>query len=58
MQKAYKNMWNTIRDDVLDDLKEIQKQTGLKRLFITGISLGGGLSLISYIDVRNSEIFE
>lgn len=58
VQKAYKNMWGAIKDDVLADLKEIQKQTGLKRIFITGISLGGGLSVISYIDVKNSAIFE
>ena len=39
------------------DLKEIQKQTGLNRIYITGISLGGGLAVISYIDVKNSNIF-
>jgi hypothetical protein len=57
VQKAYKKMWDTIVNDVLRDLKEIQKQTGLKKIYITGISLGGGLSVISYIDVRNSGIF-
>lgn len=58
IQKAYKNMWATIVDDVIRDLKEIQKQTGLKKIYITGISLGGGLSVISYIDVKNSKIFD
>jgi hypothetical protein len=57
VQKAYKNMWVTIIDDVLDDLREIKKQTGLSQIYITGISLGGGLSVISYIDIHNSGIF-
>lgn len=57
VQKAYKKMWESIVNDVLRDLKEIQVQTGLKKIYITGISLGGGLSVISYIDVRNSGIF-
>jgi len=57
VQKAYKNMWLTIVDDVMNDLKEIKKQTGLTQIYITGISLGGGLSVISYIDIKNSGIF-
>ena len=51
-------MWNTLTNDVLDDLREIQVQTGLKKIYITGISLGGGLAVISYIDIKNSGIFE
>ena len=50
-------MWATIVNDVLADLREIQIQTGLKKIYITGISLGGGLSVISYIDIKNSGIF-
>lgn len=40
------------------DLKLIKDQTGLDRIYITGISLGGGLSVISYIDIKNSDIFK
>jgi len=58
VQKAYKNMWASIHDDVLNDLNLIKKQTNLKKLYITGISLGGGLSVISFIDVKNAAIFE
>jgi poly(3-hydroxybutyrate) depolymerase len=42
----------------LRDLKLIKDQTGLDRIYITGISLGGGLSVISYIDIKNSDIFK
>ena len=55
IQRAYKKMWDSIVSNVLNDLRDIQKQTGLKRIYITGISLGGGLSVISYIDVVNSK---
>jgi len=58
VQKAYKNMWNTIVNNVTNDLKDINSQTKLKKLYITGISLGGGLAVISYIDILNSKIFE
>lgn len=58
IQKAYKGMWDIIEPHVLTDLKEIKKQTGLETIYITGISLGGGLSVISYIDVKNSGIFK
>ena len=58
IQKAYKKMWDTIQGNVLADLKEIRKQTNLKKIYITGISLGGGLSVISYVDVLNSKIFD
>jgi predicted alpha/beta-fold hydrolase len=50
-------MWDTIVPDVLRDLTEIKKQTNHRRIYITGISLGGGLSVISYIDIKNSKIF-
>ena len=58
VQKAYNTMWGTIRDDVMDDLKEFKKLTDIKKLYITGISLGGGLAAVSYIDLRHEEIFE
>lgn len=58
IQKAYKSMWDTIVGDVLADLKLIQAQTNLKKIYITGISLGGGLSVISFVDIKNSNIFK
>jgi len=47
-------MWNTIRADVLKGLKETV-HTG--RLIITGISLGGALTVLSYVDIASSGIF-
>jgi len=38
-------------------LAEIRIQTKLDTLIITGISLGGGLSVISYIDIAHEKIF-
>ncbi len=35
----------------------IQRITGIKTLQITGISMGGGLSVISYIDINHAELF-
>lgn len=58
IQKAYKKMWDTIVNDVLGDLRLIRQQTNLRKIYITGISLGGGLSVISFIDVKNSKIFD
>lgn len=57
MQKAYNNMWEKIKLDVFRDLREIKLQTSLDFLIITGISLGGGLSVISYIDINHEQIF-
>lgn len=51
-------MWGTIREDVYRNLTEIQKQTGATLLYITGISLGGGLAGISYIDIVQKNIFK
>ena len=51
-------MWNGIRDSVISDLKEIKQQTGLNKLYITGISLGGGLAGISFIDLNHYKIFD
>lgn len=57
MQKAYNNMWEKIKLDVFKDLREIRLQTRLDLLIITGISLGGGLAVISYIDIAHEQIF-
>lgn len=51
-------MWERIKDDVIEDLVEIKTQTKLNSLIITGISLGGGLSVISYIDIAHQNIFK
>lgn len=48
-------MWAKIRDDVIAGLKKV---THTKRLVITGISLGGGLACISYVDIAASGVFE
>jgi len=48
-------MWNSIRSDVLKGLRETV-HTG--RLIITGISLGGALSVLSYVDIARSGIFD
>jgi hypothetical protein len=58
VQKAYKTMWDTITGDVLADLRLIRQQTGLRKIYITGISLGGGLSVIAFPDVKGSNIFD
>lgn len=49
------NMWNAIRKDTLDDLRE---SSHTNRLIITGISLGGALTCLSYVDIAHSGIFE
>ena len=46
-------MWEKIKLDVFRDLREIKLQTKLQYLIITGISLGGGLAAISYIDIQH-----
>jgi len=51
-------MWDTISADVIKDLRQIQKDTDHKKIYITGISLGGGLSVISFIDIDNAKIFD
>ena len=48
-------MWEKIRDDVISDLKASVKTT---RLIITGISLGGGLACLSYVDIKASGAFD
>ena len=51
-------MWETIKEDVIGDLVEMKKVTGLETLYITGISMGGGLSVISYIDISLQKLFK
>jgi hypothetical protein len=36
----------------------MKNQTKLETLYITGISLGGGLSVISYIDINHENLFQ
>jgi len=50
-------MWNNIKSQVISDLKEMSRQTKISTLDITGISLGGGLTVISYIDIAAAKIF-
>lgn len=48
-------MWNSIRNETFTDLIA---SNHTKRLIITGISLGGGLAMISYVDIAYLQIFE
>jgi acetyl esterase/lipase len=47
-------MWNSIRTDVIKDLAN---NAHTKRLIITGISLGGGLAALSYVDINQAGLF-
>ena len=40
------------------DLRATKQYTNLTTLYITGISMGGGLSVISYIDINHAGIFK
>ena len=48
-------MWNSIRSYTLEELKK-HEHTG--HLIITGISLGGALTCLSYVDIEQSGIFD
>ena len=50
-------MWETIKNQVIADLKTTQSLTGLKTLYITGISMGGGLAVLAYIDIVHQNFF-
>ncbi len=50
-------MWESIKWEVINDLKNIRQITGLNTLLITGISMGGGLSVISFIDINKAQVF-
>lgn len=39
------------------DLRKIQSETGITTLYITGISMGGGLATIAFIDLNAAGIF-
>lgn len=47
-------MWAKIKDYVIAGLRE---HVHTKRLIITGISLGGGLACISFVDIQASKEF-
>jgi hypothetical protein len=51
-------MWDKIRTNVTNDLIEIRRQTNLTKLYVTGISLGGGLAGLAYIDISYVHIFD
>jgi hypothetical protein len=57
VHREYDKMWNIIRTPVINDLIEIKQQTGLNKLYIAGVSLGGGLACISLIDIKHANIF-
>jgi hypothetical protein len=46
-------MWEEIKLDVLNDLAKVSAQN----LIITGISLGGGLACVSFVDILHVELF-
>jgi len=55
VQKEYERMWNAIRDETLEGLAKVEKTN---RLIITGISLGGALAELSFVDIQKSRMFE
>jgi len=58
VQGTYNKMWNGIKANVTSDLLEIKRQTGLNKLYITGISLGGALAGLAFIDLHYDNIFD
>ena len=51
-------MWETIKEDVMDDLKKMKEITGFETLHITGISMGGALAVLAYIDIAHFSLFD
>ena len=49
------DMWNSIRSETIAALKTLPHT---KRLMITGISLGGALTVLSFVDILHSNIFD
>ena len=47
-------MWNSIRSDTIRQLRELPHTS---HLIITGISLGGALSVLSWVDISREKIF-
>lgn len=58
VQSSHMKMWRGVQENVTRDLREIQKETQSKRLYVTGISLGGALASIAYVDLFFNKIFE
>lgn len=48
-------MWNSIRSYTLNELRESEHT---RHLIITGISLGGALANLAYVDIAHSDIFD
>ena len=46
-------MWKEIDKEVIDDIKAIIEWTGYNVLYITGISMGGGLAALSYHEIED-----
>ena len=49
------NMWGSIRDETITGLRHLPHTD---RLIITGISLGGALTVLSYVDIAQAKIFK
>jgi predicted lipase len=58
VQKVYHNMWNSLRYNITVDLMKINSENKIDTLYITGISLGGGLAIISFVDIFNDKLFK
>ena len=50
-------MWEKIKNEVLVDLEALQKYTQINKLHVTGISLGGGLATIAFMDIMHLTSF-
>ena len=48
-------MWNSIRNQTIEGLRKVDHTN---TLIITGISLGGGLAQLSFVDIQASKIFK
>ena len=46
-------MWESIRDETISAIKN---HTHTDRLIITGISLGGALTVLSYVDINAAKV--
>ena len=58
VQSSHWKLWNAVKANVTRDLKIIQSQTKSKTLYVTGISLGGALAQIAFVDIYFEHIFE
>lgn len=50
-------MWETIKKEVIEEINNIQQNSKLNRLHITGISLGGALATIAFTDLTHLTTF-